>query len=194
MCVEFLASNFNDLSRCISKFTGWVIIEELSIRRRLRTFLISWGQKMRVKHCYVDLSSRVLVYNMYRYERDFRSFYHNPTIAETVSIIASKLANTENLFHWNTTTGNNSGTDGSLLRTNVKIKCKEYFSRWPVGVKSNNMVFRWVPWLRTLLPHMPAHGRQSERQNIMDRMITWQKCSVTILEDILTTKYGLNLR
>ena len=39
------------------KFTGWAIIEELSIRRRLRTFLISWGLKTRVKHCYVDLSS-----------------------------------------------------------------------------------------------------------------------------------------
>ena len=34
----------------------WAIIEELSIRRRLRIFLISWGQKTRVKHCYVELS------------------------------------------------------------------------------------------------------------------------------------------
>ena len=57
VCVEFLASHFNDLFRCISKFTRWAIIEELSIRRRLRTFLISWEQKTRVKHCYVDLSS-----------------------------------------------------------------------------------------------------------------------------------------
>ena len=40
-----------------SEFTGWAIIEELSIRRRLHTFLISCGQKMRVKHCYVDLST-----------------------------------------------------------------------------------------------------------------------------------------
>ena len=39
-----------------SEFTGWAIIE-LSIRRRLRTFLISWGQKTCVKHCYVDLLS-----------------------------------------------------------------------------------------------------------------------------------------
>ena len=44
-------------SWCISEFTGWAIIEELSIRPRLRTFLISWGKKTRVKHCYVDLSS-----------------------------------------------------------------------------------------------------------------------------------------
>ena len=35
----------------------WAIIEELSIRRRLRIFLISWGQKTRVKHCYAELSS-----------------------------------------------------------------------------------------------------------------------------------------
>ena len=47
--------SINDLSH--RKFTGWAIIEELSIRRRLRTFLISWGLKTRVKHCHVDLSS-----------------------------------------------------------------------------------------------------------------------------------------
>ena len=41
----------------ISKSTGWAIIEELSIRRRVHTFLVSWGQTTRVKHCYVDLSS-----------------------------------------------------------------------------------------------------------------------------------------
>ena len=40
---------------CKSEFTGLAIIEELSIRRRLRTFLISWGQKTCVKHCNVDL-------------------------------------------------------------------------------------------------------------------------------------------
>ena len=35
---------------------------------------------------------------------------------------------------------------------------------------------------------------QSERQNIIDRMHTWQQCSVTTLEDISTTKYGFSLR
>ena len=29
----------------------------MSIGRRVRTFLISWGPKARVKHCYIDLSS-----------------------------------------------------------------------------------------------------------------------------------------
>ena len=33
------------------------IIKELSIRQRLRIFVISWGQKTHVKHCYVNLSS-----------------------------------------------------------------------------------------------------------------------------------------
>ena len=76
----------------ISKSTGWAIIEELSIRRRVRTFLVSWGQTIHVKNCYVDLSSSyhwlwVLVSNnIYRYERNFGSFYHNPPILETVSI------------------------------------------------------------------------------------------------------------
>ena len=56
MCVYVW--QFNDLTQVCkpSEFTGWAIIEELSMRRRLHTFLISWGQKTRVKHCYVDLS------------------------------------------------------------------------------------------------------------------------------------------
>ena len=55
---------------------------------------------------------------------------------------------------------------------------------------------RWYeefPWLRNHLPH-PAHSRQSERQNIIARTHTWQQCSVSTPEAILTTKYGFNLR
>ena len=55
--IKFLASNFSDLYHCILQFDGWAIIEELWICRQVGTFLISWGQKMRVKHCNVDLSS-----------------------------------------------------------------------------------------------------------------------------------------
>ena len=51
--VEFLASHFNDLS----KFTVWAIIEELSIRRRLAHLWLVGDKKIRVKYCYVDLSS-----------------------------------------------------------------------------------------------------------------------------------------
>ena len=40
----------------------------------------------------------------------------------------------------------------------------------------------------------PAHRRQSERQNIIARKHTWQQCSVSTSEAILTTKYGFNLR
>ena len=57
MYIDFLASYSNDLFRCISKFTGWAIMEELSIRRRGHIFLIIWGRTKRVKHCYVDLAS-----------------------------------------------------------------------------------------------------------------------------------------
>ena len=70
--VEFLASHFNDLS----KFTRWAIIEELSTRRRPRTFLVSWGQQNRVKYWIWIL----VCHNMYRYERHFGFFYRNPTI------------------------------------------------------------------------------------------------------------------
>ena len=54
--------------------------------------------------------------------------------------------NTENLFYWNTTTGNNSSTDVSLWRLNVKIKCKEYLL-YPMlacrGVNRPKHVVRW---------------------------------------------------
>ena len=33
---------------------------------------------------------------------------------------------------------------------------------------------------------MSAHSRESKREDIIDRTHTWQQCSVTISEDILT--------
>ena len=70
---------------------------------------------------------------MYRYERHFGSFYRNSTILETVSI-ASKWVNMHlSEIFLNITTGNNSSTDVSLLRLNVKIKCKEYLSYRPAA-------------------------------------------------------------
>ena len=50
-------SNPSDLP-CLwsSKFAGWALIE-LSVRWRVCTFLINWGQKMCVKHYIVDLLS-----------------------------------------------------------------------------------------------------------------------------------------
>ena len=85
--------------------------------------------------------------NMLRYECDLESFHRNPTILETVSI-ASKWVNMENFFYWNTMTGNNSSTNVSLSRYNVKITCKNIFHipRWPVGVKSNYVILRGVSW------------------------------------------------
>ena len=58
-------------------------------------------------------------------------------------------------------------------------------------------VVRWYeefPWLRNHLPHLPAHSWQSEQQNIIARTHTWQQCSVSTSEAILTTKNGFNLR
>ena len=131
---------------CKSEFTEWAIIEELSIRRRLRTFLISWGQKTRVKHCYVDLSSwyehwfAIICIDMDVILDLSTTLWHNTTILETVSNawVNSKL---RIFFYWNTTTWNNIITDVSLLVQNVKIKCEEYcyIPRWPAGVKSNHV-------------------------------------------------------
>ena len=46
--IIYMSSSWHNIltisPRCESEFTRWAIIEDLSIRRRLRTFLISWGQ------------------------------------------------------------------------------------------------------------------------------------------------------
>ena len=86
--------------------------------------------------------------NMYRYQHHFGLFYWNPTILETVAMLPANGSTRENFcFYWNTMTGNNSITDVSLLRRNVKIKRKEYFSyhfpHWPVGVLSNHVVLKF---------------------------------------------------
>ena len=80
----------------ISKSTGWAIIEELSIRRRVRTFLVSWGRTTRVKHCYVDLSSS--------YEFWFPMIFIDMNvihqIVETVSIASMCQNECQHGPHW----------------------------------------------------------------------------------------------
>ena len=72
----------------ISKSTRWAIIEELSIRQRVRTFLISWGQTTRVKNCYVDLSSSYEFWFPIIFIDMNVIFYRNPPILETISIVS----------------------------------------------------------------------------------------------------------
>ena len=85
----------------ITKSTGWAIIE-LSIRQRVRTFLVSWGQTTSVKYCWFIVKLWVLVCNnIYRYEHDFGSFYCNPTILEMVSIETVSIASMcQHGLHW----------------------------------------------------------------------------------------------
>ena len=108
---------FSNPSHCI-EIHRWAIIEELSIRPTVRTFMISWGQKTRVK-CWFIVMIWGLVYKyMYWYERHFGSFYRDPTILETVSI-ASQWVNTDWLkscFWWTTTKGNITSTNVTMLR------------------------------------------------------------------------------
>ena len=54
--------------------------------------------------------------------------------------------NKDNLFYWNTTTGNNSSTDVSLLRLTVKIKCKANFSYPMLACRSVNRPKHVVRW------------------------------------------------
>ena len=74
---------------------------------------------------------------------------------------------------------------------------------WPVGVSTGQNTWYAHAGTRGFLiaadsaityHFMPAHSRQSERQNIIARTHTWQQCSVSTSEAILTTKYGFNLR
>ena len=70
-----------------------------------------------------------------------------------------------------------------------------HISRWPVKVSTGQTTWCFEEFPDCAIIHyMPAHSRQSEQQNIIDRTHTWQQCSVTISKDILTTKYGFNLR
>ena len=77
--VELLASHFND----VSKFTGWAIIKQQSIRRRPCTFLVSWGQRKSCKILlwwFIIMIWFLVCHNMYRFERQFGFFYRKPTI------------------------------------------------------------------------------------------------------------------
>ena len=110
----------------ISKSTGWAIIEELSIRRRVRTFLVSWGQTTRVKNCYVDLSSSyefwlpIILLDMNVI------FYRNPPILE-------RRFDCQHVGHWPPTTPQaesrqlavNTWVLGSILRV-----CSWFVYNW----------------------------------------------------------------
>ena len=116
--------------------------------------------------CWFIVMIRILVCNdMYQYQHHFWSFYHN---LRRFRFIVGKWVNTG--FFENTTTGNYSVSDVFLLRQNVKIKCKEYFSYhfpcWPVGVfMSNHVVFKFP-----LTMHTAGNrgGKTSEIQRILD--------------------------
>ena len=69
------------------------------------------------------------------------------------------------------------------------LACRSVKTRGTLGMRSF-----LISWLRNHLPHMPANSRRSERQNIITRTHTWQQCSVSTSEAILTIKYGFNLR
>ena len=121
--------------------------------------------------------------NMYRYEHNFGSFYRNPIILETVSI-DSKCINTdliENLFYWNTTTGDNYSTED--WRMPVCNWWPKFAASRKVSTTRGSLDWFYV--------HVSWHRRQSERQNITDRTHTWPQCLITISEDILTTKIRL---
>ena len=68
-----------------SEFIRWAIMEELSIRRRLRTFQLCTENECETLLCwFIVVIWALFSDNMYQYGRHFLSFYCNPTILETV--------------------------------------------------------------------------------------------------------------
>ena len=86
--------------------------------------------------------------NMYRYERYFGSFYHNPTRLETVSIL-SKWVNTDLMdrrFYWRYNDREKFYHPCVCVQVKCENQMKFFFSynfpRWPVRVKSCHVVFK----------------------------------------------------
>ena len=132
----------------------WAIIEELSIRGRVRRFLSSWGQRARVKLYNIDLSSwykfwfALICINMnvisalstaiQQFRDGFDSKYWNGS-TPTSWMIA--------VFYWNTTTGKFFLSpmrlcSGKMWKSNVKNIFSYNFPCWPVGVKSYRVVLK----------------------------------------------------
>ena len=136
--------------------------------------------------------------NMSRYEQHFGSFYHNPTILETVSILASKHVNgsTQKMFFIEIQRQGIILAMMCLCQSKIwKSHVKNIFHipRWPVGVKSNSVILRGVSLIAQSLT-TTCQQLAVGAANIIDRMHIWHQCSVTMSKDILTTKYGFNLR
>ena len=104
----------------------------------------------------------------------FGSFYHNPTILETVSILASKHVNgsTQKIFFIKIQ------RQGIILALMCLCQGKMWKShvqnifhmpRWPVGVKSNYVILRGVSLiaqsLTTTCPQPAVRAAKYHRQN-----------------------------
>ena len=95
----FVASYFERSLPLYIEIYRVAIIEELSIRRRIRPFLISWGQKTRFRQGLVVLSQKYEFWFSITYIHMNVMLYLSyckTTIVETVSI-ASKWVNTDHI-------------------------------------------------------------------------------------------------
>ena len=132
---------------------------------------------MHVKHCYTDLASWYefwfaiicidmgIILDLSTTVPQFQRRFQLPVKLNG----PGKWANMNNLFYWTTMTGNYSSTDGSLLKKNVKIKCKECFPRLLVKQRG---YFEEFPDCAITYHICQHHSWQPERQNIIDRMHT----------------------
>ena len=147
--IGFLATNF---LRSLSKFTGWAIIEELSIRRRVRRFLSSWGQRARVKVYNSDLSSwYVFWFALICIDMNVISAL-STAIQQFRDGFDSKKMGQHRPHGWSPffIEIQRQGKflspmrlcSGKMWKSNVKNIFSYNFPRWPVGVKSYRVVLK----------------------------------------------------
>ena len=127
--------------------------------------------------------------NMYRYGRHFGSSYRNPTISDGFRLPRS----TRQIFfveiQHEIILAPMCLCQRKMWKSNVNNICF-FISHVGLPQFKSTWVLRGVScWLGN---HLPCQHTATERQNIIDRTHTWQQCSFTISEDILTTKYSFN--
>ena len=170
VCVEYLASHFcaispeiyrvGDNRRTVNTSTTPYISDQSGTENACKTQLGRFIVMIWVLACN----------NMYRYERHLGYFYDNPTILETVSILASKYVNGPffiEIQRQGIILAPMCLCQGKMWKSHVKNIF--HIPRWPVRVKSNYVILRGVSLvaqsLTTTCPQPAVGAAKHHRQN-----------------------------
>ena len=118
----------------------YIYIKGPSIRRRVRTLLISWGKKTRVKHCHADLSSwyefwfAIICVDM-NVISDLFQGTATQQFLETVSIPTTMRILFIEIQWQGIILAPMCLCQGKMWKSKVKNVFSYHFPRWPVGVR-----------------------------------------------------------